>query len=228
MVLELPPYRRPSLRSALTTTLDRAGIFIRKAGTVILAICLILWWLSAYPAVTAPEEAETLRAESLAMETVDPERASGLLAEADRIEGRHALAHSYAGRLGRGLEPVFTPLGYDWQLAIPILTSFAAREVFVSSLAVVLGTHDDVEDPRVVERIRTATRDDGSPLFTRRVSASLLIFYVLAMQCLPTLAVTRREAGGWKWAALQLGAMTMIAYAAAWITTVGLGLLGVQ
>src|SRR5690606_29044173 len=133
------------------------------------------------------------------------------------ISAREQLTHSFIGRIGHAIEPAFAPLGYDWQLSIGVLTSFAAREVFVSTLAVLFASgDDDPEDPQVLQRIASAQRDDGSPLFTLPTAASLLVFYVLAMQCLPTLAVTRRETGSWKWAMLQLTYMTSLAYAAAW------------
>jgi ferrous iron transport protein B len=137
------------------------------------------------------------------------------------------MANSFAGRLGRMIEPMFAPLGYDWQLSIGVLTSFAAREVFVSTMSVLFAGTDDAEDPLVLDRIKTATRSDGTPVFTTATSASLLVFYVLAMQCLPTLAVTRRETGGWKWALIQLGWMTAIAYGAALLVHSGLRVTGV-
>ena len=124
---------------------------------------------------------------------------------------------------------MFAPLGYDWQLTVGVLTSFLAREVFVSTMSVLLGgASDDVEDLGVIERIRTATRDDGTPLFTPAVSASMLVFFVLAMQCLSTLAVTRVETGSVKWAAVQFAYMSVLAYAGAFVTYQGLRLFGIQ
>ncbi len=133
---------------------------------------------------------------------------------ADVLEAKHAKAESFVGRIGRTLEPVFEPLGYDWQLTIGVMTSLLAREVFVSTMTVVLvGTEDDpAEDHTVRERIVRAARSDGTPLFTTPAAASLLVYYVLAMQCLPTLVVTKRETGSWKWAGFQLVYMTGLAY----------------
>jgi ferrous iron transport protein B len=132
---------------------------------------------------------------------------------------REHKANTFIGRLGRFVEPVFEPLGYDWQLSVGVLSSFLAREVFVSTMVVVLtGSEDDpAENATVRQRIIEAKRSDGSPLFNTATSASLLIFYVLAMQCLPTLEVTRRETGSWRWAALQLVWMSAVAYLAALI-----------
>jgi ferrous iron transport protein B len=147
--------------------------------------------------------------------------------QADFLETRHAQAESFAGRLGRTFQPVFAPLGFDWQLTVGVLTSFLAREVFVSTMAVLLVGDDEVEDQGVIEEIRTAVRDDGTPVFTPATSASLLVFFVLAMQCLPTLAVTRREAGGLGWAGLQLVYMTALAWGVAFATYHGLHFLGI-
>lgn len=212
MALELSPYRRPSVRLALITVWDRATLFLRKAGTVILAMMIALWWLGAYPLVDPPAESTRLREQAAG--SGDAAERDALLEQAELLEARHAKASSFMGMIGRGVAPVFTPLGYDWQLTVGIVSSFAAREVFVSTMAVVLAAgEEDAEPATVLERIGGATRDDGTtPVFTRRVAWSLLVFYVLAMQCLPTLAVTAREAGGWKWAGLQFVWMTTLAY----------------
>lgn len=239
MALELPTYKVPSLRTAAIATYDRGMTFLKNAGTNILAICVVLWWLSAFPHVPPPGESVVLRDQAqtirqamdgvaasgspvVAMTDADKAAARAKIEEletsADRAEARHALSNSFAGRLGRVIEPVFRPLGFDWQLSVGVLTSFAAREVFVSTMAVMVAGVDDAEDAGVRDQIAHATRDDGvTPIFTEAVAWSALVFYVLAMQCLPTLAVTAREAGGVKWAVLQLAWMSGVAYAAAWV-----------
>jgi ferrous iron transport protein B len=220
MALELPGYRRPSLRMALLSTRDRALVFLRKAGTVILAMVITLWWLGAYPVASPSPEAAALREQASELRAEDPDAADAIAEEAERVEARHAVANTFMGMAGRAAAPVFRPLGYDWQLTVGVLSSFAAREVFVSTMAVVTaaGEEDAAETESGLARIAGATRDDGvTPVFTRPVAWSLLVFYVLAMQCLPTLAVTAREAGDWRWAALQLGYMTLLAYAGALI-----------
>jgi ferrous iron transport protein B len=226
MVLELPSYKMPSLRSALIVAWDQGWTFLRKVGTVIVAICIVMWWLSSYPVAGPAPAAEALRAEASA---AAPAERAALEEEARHLDARFAQAQSFAGRLGRTVEPVFAPLGYDWQLTVGVLTSFLAREVFVSTMAVLLvgDGEADVEELGVIDRIRQARRDDGRPVFTPATAASLLIFFVLAMQCLPTLAVTRREAGGWRWAALQLGYMTGLAWLAAFAVYHGLHAFGV-
>jgi ferrous iron transport protein B len=188
MVLELPSYKVPSLTNALLAAKDQGLAFLRTAGTVIIAICVVMWWLSAYPRVEVAESAPQSVQQSA----------------------------SYAGQIGRALQPAFAPLGYDWQLTVGVLTSFMAREVFVSTMAVLAGAGDAADvDEGVIERIRTMTRDDGTPVFTAATAASALIFFVLAMQCLPTLVVTTKETGSVKFAAIQLTYMSGLAYAAA-------------
>jgi ferrous iron transport protein B len=226
MVLELPSYKLPSLRSALIVAWDQGFTFLRKAGTVILSICIVMWWLSNYPQAGPAPQAEALRAQAA---VAAPVEAAALTDEANALDARYAQAQSFAGRLGRLVEPAFAPLGYDWQLTVGVMTSFLAREVFVSTMAVLLvgDTEADVEEGGIIDRIRGATRDDGRPVFTPATAASLLVFFVLAMQCLPTLAVTRREAGGWRWAALQLGYMTGLAWVVAFVVYHGLHAIGV-
>ncbi|MGH7244452.1 MAG: ferrous iron transporter B [Phycisphaerales bacterium] len=244
MVLELPTYKLPSVRTALATTIDRGWVFLKNAGTNILAICIVLWWLGSYPHVPAPESAKLLHVQAIDLRAVADttaesakadetrESAKKLDEEADRQTAANAKAHSFIGRMGKAVQPVFAPLGYDWQLTVGVLTSFAAREVFVSTMAIVTsagGDDADVHDEGIVQSIASAPRDDGTtPIFTVATCWSVLVFFVLAMQCLPTLAVTAKEAGGAKWAILQLVWMSAIAYAAAFIVFQSLRLAGIS
>ena len=218
MVLELPSFKVPSLRTALLSAYDRSMVFVKKAGTVILAISIVLWWLGSFPQVEATQQVVDLRARAEAAAT--PEDTAALVDRADRLEASQAVSRSYAGRMGRAVQPVFAPLGYDWRLSIGVMTSFAAREVFVATMAVVtLGEEgEEMSSETLAERFSQVTRDDGvTPVFTAPASWSLLVYYVLAMQCLPTLAVTAREAGGWRWAGVQFAWMTGVAYGAAFV-----------
>jgi ferrous iron transport protein B len=229
MMLELPSYKTPSIGNALIAARDQGLAFLKTAGTVIMAICIVMWWLSAYPRTAPPPESQALRTEAARVGVSDA-RATDLLAEADRLDTQAAQAGSFAGRIGRMLQPVFAPLGYDWQLTVGVLTSFLAREVFVSTMTVLVSGSSEaaVGDQGVMARIRTATREGGSRLFTPATSASLLVFFVLAMQCLPTLTVTRRETGSLKWPVLQLAYMSALAYVSALATYQGLRLFGVS
>ena len=220
MVLELPPYRRPSLRAAAWMTMDRAGLFLRNAGTMILAICVVMWWLSAFPRVQpdAAMQAERARAETMRQTgTMDGITAAAVIeAHVDAELGRRQQLESFAGRVGEAAQPIFAPLGFDRQLTVATLTSFLAREVFVSTLAVLQGA-DGEPEPRVIERIARARRGDGTPLLDVPTAAALLVFFTLAMQCLPTLALVRRETGGWRWPLLQLAWMSGLAWTMAFV-----------
>jgi len=227
MILELPSYKTPSMLNALLAARDQGIAFLKTAGTAIMAICIVMWWLSTFPRVDPPPQAETLLAQAAA--TANPEEAAALEAQAEELTQRASQSGSYAGQMGRAVQPVFAPLGYDWQLTVGVLTSFLAREVFVSTMSVLIGSGgDDVEDQGVIDRIRTARRDDGTLLFTPAAATSLLVFFVLAMQCLPTLAVTRRESGHVKWAVIQLVYMSGVAYVCSLIAYQGLRALGVS
>jgi ferrous iron transport protein B len=208
MMLELPSYKRPSFSNAIVMATDQGLSFLKTAGTVIMAICVVMWWLNTFPRTATPPEATALRTQAVAVASTDSARAAALEADAAAIENRASQAGSFAGRLGRTIQPVFAPLGFDWQLTVGVMTSFLAREVFVSTMSVLVA--------------------DGSPLFTPATATSLLVFFVLAMQCLPTLAVTRRETGHVKWAALQFGYMSALAYTFAFVAYQALRMAGIQ
>jgi ferrous iron transport protein B len=221
LVVDLPSYRIPSLRSALIYTWDRAKVFVQQAGTIILLISIILWALATYPKSEAPSELVTMQqqAEQLAAQG-HTEQAKSLSAEAERLSAQYALSQSAAGRLGKLIEPVVKPLGFDWQIGIGIISSFAAREVIVSTLSIVygIGAETAEENPDgLYDTLKKAKRQDGSPVFNMATCISLLVFYVLAMQCLPTQAITKRETNGWKWPLFQIAYMSILAYVAAFV-----------
>jgi ferrous iron transport protein B len=200
LLLELPTYRWPSLHSTLLRMLERCGIFLKRAGTIILAISILLWALVTYP------------------------KPSNVNAPASE-----AIATSYAGTMGRALEPLIRPLGYDWQIGIGLIASFAAREVFVGTMAIVYNVSDESEDNHTLrtELIRQ-TRADGSPVYTPLVCIGLMVFYVLAMQCVSTLAIVRRETNSWRWPLFQFAYMTALAWIGAFVVYQGGHLLGFQ
>ena len=233
LVLELPVYRMPSLRNSVLTVIDRAVTFLKNAGSVILIISLVLWFLANYPKMdrsqlptAAANQAEAYEAElaelAAANETVADKKAktAEVNAQLEQLMQQQALAHSFAGRMGQAVEPVFDPLGFDWKINVGILSSFAAREVIVGTLAIVYGIGEDsAEDEQtLLETLNSQQRPDGSPVFDTATCLSLLVFYVLAMQCLPTQAVTKRETGSWNWAIFQLVFMTVLAWVAAFVT----------
>ncbi|MAT71151.1 MAG: ferrous iron transport protein B [Planctomycetaceae bacterium] len=219
LVIELPNYRRPSLRNALLTTYDRAWAFVKNAGTTIMVIAVIMWALATYPKV----DPQSLPADT--QSAIAAAEAAGDDAAAEHLLAQTQLEHSFAGRIGRGIQPAFEPVGFDWRMSIGVVSSFAAREVIVSTLAVLYGIGEEGADDEegggarsLLDKLRSSRRTDGRPVFTTATCLSLLVFYVLAMQCLPTQAVTRRETGTWKWPLVQFGYMTALAYTAALVT----------
>ncbi|MEX0777019.1 MAG: ferrous iron transporter B [Phycisphaeraceae bacterium] len=230
LVIELPSYKMPSIRNALWTMADRAWIFIHKAGTVILVASIILWALANYPKSAPPAGALALQQQAQALEAQGDDAAAELSQQADDLINASLLSNSIAGRIGHIIEPAIKPLGMDWQMGIGILSSLAAREVFVSTLAVVYGVGADAADEqpeRLYDTMRQSKRSNGQPTFTTATCISLLIFYVLAMQCLATTAVVRRETGGWKWPLFQIAYMTGLAYVCSLIAFQTLHALGV-
>ncbi|MBI5850557.1 MAG: ferrous iron transport protein B [Planctomycetes bacterium] len=233
LVMQMPPYRRPHLRTVARMMLQRSGVFVRDAGTVILACTIVLWFLLSFPREPALErDYDALRAEAknAAIVEVSPGAPSlqERLAALDSAERGDRLRHSYAGRLGRTIEPVIAPLGFDWQIGIGILGAFAAREVFVATMAVVygLGDVDDAGSQPLRDRIRAERRSDGTRVFTPRTCLSLMVFFALACQCMSTLAAVRRESGTWKWAAFLFAYMSVLAWVASFCVYQLGGVLG--
>jgi ferrous iron transport protein B len=221
LMLELPQYRVPGWRTALLHTYDRAKVFVQQAGTIILAVSLVLWALSYYPKSAPPAAAVAMTQQAVLIEkSGETQKADDLRADASRLSQQYSLQHSFAGQIGHVIEPLIRPLGFDWQIGIGIISSFAAREVIVSTLAIVYGVGADVAENHrssLYDSMRHATRSDGTPIFNVATCASLLVFYILAAQCLSTTAVVRRETNTWKWPLFQIAYMTGLAYVTALI-----------
>jgi ferrous iron transport protein B len=206
-ILELPTYRAPRWKNVLVTMVNKARIFVTDAGKVIIVISMILWALSSYG---PPARMNEVKAQ------YDRELQQHPSAEAELTKERNAslLANSYAGRLGKTIEPVIKPLGYDWKIGIALITSFAAREVFIGTMATLYSVEGgkNANKQTLRQRMEMATLPDGSKVYTLASGISLMIFYVFAMQCMSTLAVVRRETRSWKWPLIQLIYMTGLAY----------------
>jgi ferrous iron transport protein B len=206
-ILELPVYRAPRWKNIAITMVSKAKIFVTDAGKVIIVISLILWALSSFgPASQMRRVAEHYREEV----RIHPDQAFQL----NKDKSAALLEHSYAGILGKTLEPLIKPLGYDWKIGIALITSFAAREVFVGTMATLYSVEGGKEADRQTlrQRMESARRPDGSSVYTLASGLSLMIFYAFAMQCMSTLAVVRRETRSWKWPLIQLCYMTCLAY----------------
>jgi ferrous iron transport protein B len=214
MVLELPPYRLPVWRNLGVQVWQKVRSFLVEAGSIILALTVVLWALLTFPrdpALAARFEAERAQVSARAD---SPEKAAELAA-LDSREAGEALRHSVGGRIGHAIEPAIKPLGFDWRIGIGLLGAFAAREVFVSTMGIVFDVGDDDEN---TQPLRTALQEahtpDGAKLMTPLVGVSLMVFFVFACQCMSTIAVVRRESGSWKWPLFMVGYMSALAYVA--------------
>jgi len=240
MILELPPYRLPGVKTLAISVTQRAQLFVRRAGTVILALSIVLWALATYPKLPAarsgapqaipsasegPPVLSASERPALASTDTSDARAEALLQE-------RQLEHSALGRIGHVIEPIVRPLGYDWKIGVSIAASFAAREVFVSTMGTIYGVGEaDQTSAALRDRLRTE-RDarTGRLVYSPLVAVGLMVFYVYALMCISTVAVTVREAGagrrGWTWAGIQFGYMLVLAYGAAWLVYHGGRALG--
>ena len=221
LILELPPYKRPMLGAVLRQMWDRSKLFLRRAGTVILGINILLWFLATYPRSSELEEQFSQRRAQWKQSVSNPptaaETETGL--QLDLEEAGEKLRQSFAGRLGRAIEPILKPLGFDWKIGIGIVTSFAAREVFVSTLSVVYNVGGDGENTAsLAEVMKSERRSDGRAMYTPLTGITLMVFYVFAMQCVSTVAVVRRETNSWKWPIFQTVYMTSLAWILAFLT----------
>ena len=228
LVLELPPYRVPVWQNVLLTTWHRVRKFLVDAGTIILTMTIILWALLSFPrSAEISERYDEARADAVAS-IGEPDVQAAELSVLNGREAAEQIRHSFAGRVGRAIEPAIEPLGFDWRIGVGILGAFAAREVFVSTLGIVFGIEEaDEESPTLRMSLSTAQRADGSPLMTPLVGVSLMVFFVLACQCMSTIVIVRRESGSWIWPVFMFGYMSVLAYSASWLvyqTGLGLGL----
>jgi ferrous iron transport protein B len=235
LIMELPPYKRPTASGLLRHTWERAKLFLRNAGTVILGFNILLWFLASYPRNGEIEKSFAERQQVLAnqLAAASPDAAKTLRTELDVLETELAgerVRHSFAGWTGHAIEPLLRPLGFDWKIGIGIVTSFAAREIFVSTMSVVYnvsgGGDTDAVVPTLAETLRQQTRSDGTPMYTTLTGVTLMVFYVVALQCASTLAIVRRETNSWKWPIFQWAYMGTLAWLLAFVTYQGGRLLG--
>lgn len=211
LLLELPQYRPPIWKNILLNIKEKVGAFVWEAGRVIMIISIILWFLASFgpseKMAQAEIDATTISTQRNLTET-----------EADDLLASKKMEASYAGHIGKFIEPTIQPLGYDWQIGIALLTSFAAREVFVGTMATIYSIGSSEDELTIREKLAQAKNPvTGAPVYTLATSLSLLIFYVFAMQCMSTVAVVKKETGSWKWAIIQFLFMTGLAYLGAFI-----------
>lgn len=207
-VVEMPNYKLPLLKNVGITVWEKTRSFVTEAGKIILAISILLWVMASYGPGKNFEEAEQIVA------------ANHTELEGEALSNKvnaYRLEHSYIGILGKSIEPVITPLGYDWKIGIALISSFAAREVFVGTLSTIYSVESDAEET-IKNRMASEVRTDGKPLFNLASGISLMLFYAFAMQCMSTLAIVKKETNSWKWPMIQLFGMSILAYVIAFST----------
>jgi ferrous iron transport protein B len=219
-IIELPPYRFPRIRDVLRMMWGKSSMFLREAGTVILACSIALWAL-----LYCPRELPQGAPDFPALVAAAPDADSKTVIEEQEAALR--LQNSYGGKIGHFIEPALTPLGFDWKIGVGLVGAFAAREVFVSTLGVVYAIAGADENPEPLRQaLREAKKPDGTRAYTPLVALSLMVFFALAMQCMSTLAVVRRETGGYGWPAFLFAYMTVLAWVASFLVYQGGRLLG--
>ena len=188
--MELPPYKMPSLKSVFMHMWERSALFLKRAGTIILGVSIVLWFLATYP-------------------------------KTENASASQSLDRSFAGRAGHFIEPVIKPLGFDWKVGIGLIGSILQREVFVSTLGTIYNIRDAKQESGIMSLQDHLQKDTdpatGLPAFTALTAICLMVYYVLAMQCMSTVAIMRRETNGWKWPIFQIGYMTALAYVGTFI-----------
>lgn len=212
-ILELPIYREPRWKNIIVTMVEKAKIFVIDAGKIIMVVSLLLWVMSSYgPA----QKMAGVTAKYETLMTQEPLQVD----ELSKHQSTEYLENSYAGIVGKWIEPAIRPLGFDWKIGIALITSFAAREVFVGTMATLYSVGDDVDENSATlrEKMNAATWPNGQKVYTLAAGLSLLIFYVLAMQCMSTLAIVKRETQTWRWPIIMLTYMTALAYVMSFIT----------
>jgi ferrous iron transport protein B len=238
LIMELPPYKLPLLKVVLRHMWDRSKLFLRRAGTIILGINILLWFLATYPHAAATQAdggggRAQLKSQLPTMASAEqsPAVASPVAVQDNGAAGAR-LRQSFAGHLGRLIEPVIAPLGFDWKIGIGIITSFAAREVFVSTMSTVynVGKADATTSgtTSLAQTLKAQRRPDGTPVYTPLTAVTLMVFYVFALQCVSTVAIVRRETNSWKWPFFQWLYMGALAWGLAFLTHLGGGLLGLH
>lgn len=212
LLLELPEYKAPRWGNVGMVVLGKVRVFVWDAGRIILAISILLWALASYGPSERLENAENKA-------LVTAQKAGLSEEETDQLVASAKIENSYIGIMGKTIEPVIEPIGYDWKIGIALITSFAAREVFVGSMATIYAVQDDGgEQVPLQERMLAEKRPDGTPVYSMATGVSLMVFYAFAMMCMATLAVVKRETKSWKWPLIQLGYMGVLAYFGAMIS----------
>ena len=213
-VLALPEFRMPNARTVLMKLADRAWIFLRRAGTVIFAVAVVVWALAYFPRAE-DIASQRLQAQVEAQTLLEGEALAAEIARIDNEAAAAQLAQSWLGRMGQGVEPVFRPLGWDWRVSAAVIAGFPAREVVVAVLGTIYAVGSEADESSLAERLTAATWPDGRTVFTLPMVLGLLLFYALCLQCAATLAVIKRETNTWRWPLFAWAYMTTLGYVGA-------------
>lgn len=206
-IIEMPNYKLPLFKNVAINVIEKTKSFVFGAGKIILAISIILWYLGSHSSNASFKNAEKIVAEKAKAEGKVLEKS-----ELENITSTYKLENSYIGKIGKTIEPAIRPLGYDWKIGIAVVTSFAAREVFVGTLATIYSVGNNNDDSTIKSKMQTDVRADGTKIFNFATGISLLLFYAFAMQCVSTVAIVKRETNSWKWPIIQTVFMTALAY----------------
>jgi ferrous iron transport protein B len=206
-VIEMPNYKLPLLKNVGLTVFEKTKSFVVEAGKIILAISILLWIMASFGPGKEFNNAAEIVKENSVEKNFTPEELNAAIAS-------YKLEHSFIGILGKSIEPAIAPLGFDWKIGIALISSFAAREVFVGTLATIYSVGNEGEET-IKNRMAAETKANGEPLFNLPTGVSLMLFYAFALQCMSTLAIVKKETNGWKWPMIQLFSMTLIAYLSA-------------
>jgi ferrous iron transport protein B len=211
-IIEMPNYKLPLFKNVAINVIEKTKSFVFGAGKIILAISIILWYLGSHSSNASFKNAEKIVAEKAKAEGKVLEKS-----ELENMTSTYKLENSYIGKIGKTIEPAIRPLGYDWKIGIAVVTSFAAREVFVGTLATIYSVGNNNDDSTIKSKMQADVRADGTKIFNFATGVSLLLFYAFAMQCASTLAITKKETNTWKWPIIQLVFMSGFAYITALI-----------
>ena len=211
-VIEMPNYKLPLLKNVIINVIEKTKSFVFGAGKIILAISIVLWFLGSHG-----PNSNFNNAENIILNKAKSEGKTLKKSEIDNLISTYKLENSYIGKIGKTIEPILKPLGYDWKIGIAVVTSFAAREVFIGTLATIYSVGNSNDESTIKSKMQADVNKDGTKIFNFATGISLLLFYAFAMQCASTLAIVKKETNTWKWPVIQLIFMSGFAYITAFI-----------
>jgi ferrous iron transport protein B len=215
-VMELPPYRMPTLKGMIIHMWERGWLYVKKAGTIILGISIMLWAMMTFPSLPADKAAHfEMTRQEIQTGGLGEEEKAGQLASIDNQEAEAMLINSTAGRIGHSIEPILKPMGFDWKIGTALIGAFVAKEVFVAQMGIVYSVGEVDEESQTL-------RDELQNTYTPLIGFCIMLFCLISAPCMATIAITKRESNSWRWALFQLGGLTVLA----WVLTVAVFQIG--